>query len=87
MYLTSINYSYPIKIAILFKITLAYIQEVIKYASIETINVMGSLNENIPNQVINKIPKLNDYSNFVGIHECCMDNTFIRTLLDNNMNE
>ena len=37
---------------------LAYIQEVIKYTSVESIDVIGSLNDDMLNQVIDKMPQL-----------------------------
>ena len=82
-----LNHPRPTRIAILSKMPLAYIREVIKYDSIETIDILGSLNEEMLNHVIDKMPELNDCSGFVGINEQCMDNTNIITLLDNNVDE
>ena len=67
--------------------SLAYIQEVMKYIYIEFINVIGSLNDNILNQVINKIPELNSCCSFIVIYKCCMDNTATITLLDDDVND
>ena len=39
------------------------------------------------NQVIDKMPELSDCSGFVGIHERCIDNTDIITLINKNAND
>jgi len=82
-----LNHPHPTRIALLSKMPLAYIQEVIKYTSIETIDIIGSLNEDMLNQVIDKMPELNDCSGFVGINERCMDITDIITLIDDDVDD
>ena len=58
-----------------------------KNTSIKTIDIIGSLNEDILNQVINIMPKLNNCSGFASIHKHCMDNTNILTLIDKDVND
>ena len=82
-----LNHPHPTRIAILSKMPLTYIQEVIKYTSVETIDVVGSIDEDLLDEVIDYLPELNDCSGYAGINEQCMENTDIITMIDDDVNE